>query len=152
MIFDHLGVVVPDLAQGRAMLEGALKVREWTVEFDDPVNDVFVQFGRCAGGICYETVAPRSADSPVRNALKRGVNILNHIAYRVDDLAAEGARLRREGFRPIGEPRPAVAYDHRLIQFFVSPHLLLVELIEAAEHRHRYVGVEVARSVTATDA
>ena len=84
--FDHLGVLVPDLAHGRRLLSSVLGVSCWTVEFEDPVNDVFVQFGRCPGGMCYETVAPRSALSPVRNALKRRVNIFNHVAYRVASL------------------------------------------------------------------
>jgi len=69
MTFDHLGVLVSDLAHGRSILSRALGIRHWTVEFDDPVNDVFVQFGRCASGMCYEAVAPRSPESPVRNAL-----------------------------------------------------------------------------------
>ena len=79
--FDHLGVLVPDLAHGRHLLSSVLGVSCWTVEFEDPVNDVFIQFGRCPGGMCYETVAPRSALSPVRNALKRRVNIFNHVAW-----------------------------------------------------------------------
>jgi hypothetical protein len=42
-------------------------------------------------------VAPRSPSSPVRNALKKRVNVLNHVAYRVTDLAAEAQRLRGAG-------------------------------------------------------
>jgi methylmalonyl-CoA/ethylmalonyl-CoA epimerase len=132
MTFDHLGVLVSDLAHGRSILSRALGIRHWTVEFDDPVNDVFVQFGRCASGMCYEAVAPRSPESPVRNAL-------NHIAYRVADLATEAKRLQQAGFTAIADARPAVAYDHHAIQFFVNADLFLLELIEAAEHRHLYV-------------
>ena len=137
--FDNLGVLVPDLAHGRRLLSNALGVGCWTVEFDDPVNDVFVQFGRCTGGMCYETVEPRSALSPVRNALKRRVNVFNHVAYRVASLANQAACLRAAGFGAIAEPRPAVAYDGRPIQFFANADGLLVELIEAPEHRHVYI-------------
>lgn len=139
MTFDHLGVLVSDLAHGRSILSRALGIRHWTVEFDDPVNDVFVQFGRCASGMCYEAVAPRSPESPVRNALKRRINVFNHIAYRVADLATEAKRLQQAGFTAIADARPAVAYDHHAIQFFVNADLFLLELIEAAEHRHLYV-------------
>jgi methylmalonyl-CoA/ethylmalonyl-CoA epimerase len=139
MMFDHLGVVVPDLAHGRAMLSGALGIRRWTAEFDDPLNDVFVQFGQCESGICYEAIAPRSPASPVRNALKRHVNILNHVAYRVGELACETARLEHSGFRAIGEARPAIAYDNHMIQFFMNADMFMVELIEAPAHRHSYV-------------
>jgi len=139
MVFDHLGVIVPDLSRGRAILGGAFGIRSWTVEFDDPVNDVYVQFGRCASGMCYETVAPRSPASPVRNALKKRVNVLNHVAYRVADLAAEAQRLRGAGFTALAEARPAIAYRQRAIQFFINADLFLLELIEAAEHQHRFI-------------
>ncbi len=139
MVFDHLGVIVPSLAHGRSILANALGIRSWTVEFDDPVNDVLVQFGRCGSGMCYEAVAPRSPGSPVCNALKKRVNIFNHIAYRVADLAAEATRLRQAGFTAIAEPRPAVAYGQHAIQFFINADLFLLELIEAADHRHLYV-------------
>ena len=137
--FDHLGILVPDLAHGRHLLSSALGVFRWTVEFEDHVNDVFVQFGRCSGGMCYETVAPRSALSPVRNALKRRVNIFNHVAYRVASLAKHTACLRAAGFSAIADPTPAVAYGSRPIQFFANANGWLVELIEAPEHRHVYI-------------
>lgn len=138
MVFDHLGVIVPDLSHGRQILGGALGISSWTAEFDDPVNDVYVQFGLCPSGMCYETVAPRSPSSPVRNALKKRVNVLNHVAYRVADLAAEAQRLRQVGFAAIADARPAVAYGQRAIQFFINADLFLLELIEAAEHQHRF--------------
>lgn len=137
--FDHLGVLVPDLAHGRRLLSSVLGVSCWTVEFEDLVNDVFVQFGRCPGGMCYETVAPRSALSPVRNALKRRVNIFNHVAYRVASLADHAACLRAAGFSAIADPAPAVAYDNQSIQFFANANGWLLELIEAPGHRHVYV-------------
>src|SRR5262245_24351511 len=149
MRFDHLGVLVPDLAHGRRLLSDVLGIRQWTAEFDDPVNDVLVQFGRCPSGMCYETVAPRSEQSPVRNALKRQVNIFNHVAYRVVDLASAAVRMRQAGFMAIDEARPAVAYDRHSIQFFVNADMFLLELIEAPEHCHLYV--ESADHVTAQE-
>jgi methylmalonyl-CoA/ethylmalonyl-CoA epimerase len=134
--FDHLGVLVPELAHGQRVLSAALGIRCWTDEFDDPVNDVFVQFGRCPGGMCYETVAPRSERSPVRNALKRRINLFNHVAYRVAGFDGHAARLRAAGFSAVDEPRPAVAYGGQRIQFFANADGLLVELIDAPDHRH----------------
>jgi methylmalonyl-CoA/ethylmalonyl-CoA epimerase len=139
MTFDHLGVLVPSLSRGRHFLGNLLGIDHWTVEFEDAVNDVFVQFGRCPSGICYEAVAPRSPRSPVRNALNRRINVINHIAYRVVDLASHAERLKDAGFTALDEPRPAVAYDHGCIQFFVNAQLFLLELVEAAEHRHHFV-------------
>lgn len=136
MQFDHIGIVVADPPAGQAMLEQAFGIRRWTQVFEDPVNDVFVQFGLDPAGICYETVAPLSDHSPVRRALADGVNIVNHTAYLVADLAGEAKRLRAAGFLPTSAPKPAVAYGGKPIQFFISRGRLLFELIEAPGHRH----------------
>ncbi len=138
MRFDHIGIVVPDPESGRRMLAGAFGISRWTRVFEDPINDVLVQFGLDASEICYETVAPLSTASPVRRALADGVNIVNHTAYLVDDLAAERTRLRKAGFVPTAAPKPAVAYGGRPIQFFISRTRLLFELIEAPGHVHHF--------------
>ena len=71
--------------------------------------------------------------------LNKGVNMINHVAYLVGDLAPEAARLKARGFTVIGRPKPAVAYGGKLIQFFASPSGLLFELIEAPNHQHEYL-------------
>ena len=141
MTFDHIGIVVTDSEAGQRMLAAAFGITRWTQVFEDQVNDVLVQFGLDASDICYETVAPLSAASPVRRALADGVNIVNHTAYLVDDLAAERTRLRKAGFVPTAAPKPAVAYGGRPIQFFISRTRLLFELIEAPGHQHRFAPV-----------
>jgi len=139
MIFDHIGIVVTELSDGRTVLRESLGPRAWTEEFADPVNDVHVQFGRDAAGLCYELIAPFSPKSPVRRALRTGANITNHVAYRVADLASQRERLLGLDFSLVADARPAVAYGGALIQFFMSPVFSLVELIEAPYHEHRYI-------------
>jgi methylmalonyl-CoA/ethylmalonyl-CoA epimerase len=138
MKFDHIGVTTPDLAAGRLLLGESLGIGDWTAPFEDPLNDVYVQFGRCAEGFCFELVAPLSDRSPVRGVLERKINVLNHIAYLVDGLQAEASRLQAAGWVPIGPAQPAVAYGGRLIQFLVAPTRLLIELIEAPGHQHHF--------------
>jgi methylmalonyl-CoA/ethylmalonyl-CoA epimerase len=139
MKFDHLGLVVPDLKAGRERLSGLFEIRDWTREFEDPVNNVYVQFGRDASGMCYELVAPLGSDSPVAGALKNQRAILNHVAYLVSDLPAGAERLSDQGCMPIGTAKPAIAYGGRSIQFFATPLHFIVELIEAPDHAHRYL-------------
>lgn len=138
MKFDHIGVTTNTLAAGRTLLEGSVGIEAWTEAVEDPVNDVHVQFGHDASGICYELVAPRSDRSPIAAALSNKVNVLNHVAYLVDDLAVHADRLARAGFVPVAPPRPAIAYGGRPIQFFVSRSRMLIELIAAPDHRHQY--------------
>lgn len=139
MKFDHIGVTTANLQTGRPLLENSVGVQAWTEAFEDPVNEVWVQFGHDASGICYELLAPLSDRSPIRRVLAQKVNVLNHVAYLVDDLAARAAHLVAAGFVPVAPARPAIAYGNKPIQFFVSRSRLLIELIEAPDHRHRYM-------------
>lgn len=136
--FDHLGVVVPQLFVGRNHLAALFGIVTWTEAIEDPVNNVWVQFGIDASGMCYELVAPRNDQSPVTEALKRGGPILNHVAYLVGSIELEAARLQSSGCRPIGEVKPAIAYGGRNIQFLMSPLKFILEIIEAIDHKHRY--------------
>jgi methylmalonyl-CoA/ethylmalonyl-CoA epimerase len=139
MRFDHLGLVVKSVAKGRKTLTQMLGIAQWTAEFRDPINGVLLQFGRDPAGVCYELLEPLDETSPVYPALAGGKAILNHVAYRVTDLAAHAAHLRQSGCAPTSDPKPALAYDGRPIQFFVSPLRFIIELIEAPDHQHLYL-------------
>jgi methylmalonyl-CoA/ethylmalonyl-CoA epimerase len=136
--FDHIGLVVSSLSGGRQHLSLAFHIVEWTAEFADTNNGVFVQFGRDPSGVCYELIAPLDEQSPIAHTLRRGDRILNHVAYLVENLEVEVSRLSQLSFDPIGQPKPAIAYDHRRIQFFRSPLRFIVELIEYPRHEHAY--------------
>jgi methylmalonyl-CoA/ethylmalonyl-CoA epimerase len=138
--FDHIGLIVADLAAGRAFLEGALGISRWTPVTDDPGIRVSVQFGAAPGSsILYELVAPLGADSPITGALRQSKSILNHVAYLTPNLAESAAHLRAMSCFPTGDPQPAVAYSGCLIQFWVTPLRFLIELIEKPGHRHLFV-------------
>jgi methylmalonyl-CoA/ethylmalonyl-CoA epimerase len=136
--FDHIGVVTRSLERGRKVLGATVGIQAWTQTWDDPVNGVYIQFGRDASGVCYELLVPNGPDSPVQEALTTRKNILNHVAYLVDDIEAETARLEDAGCGPLGQPKPAIAYGGKRIQFFATPLSLIVELVEAPGHQHVY--------------
>jgi methylmalonyl-CoA/ethylmalonyl-CoA epimerase len=142
--FDHIGVVTRSLEKGRRVLEATVGVEAWTQLWDDPVNGVLIQFGRDASGVCYELLVPKGPESPVAEALSSRKAILNHVAYLVTDLGAAAERLMDAGCAPTADPKPAIAYGGRRIQFFVTPLWLIVELIEAPGHQHVYDWTEVA--------
>lgn len=138
MQFDHLGLVVKSLQKGREGLRGLVGADSWTRSFEDPGNGVICQFGRDMSGVVYELLEPLGPNSPVAPALAERRAILNHVAYIVDDLDTASRHLRDSGCAPTSQPRPAVAYDGRRIQFFVTPVNFIVELIEAPGHRHKF--------------
>ncbi len=142
MTFDHIGIVVHTIAQGRTLLAQTLGIAAWTAEFRDDGIGVFVQFGRDASGTCYELVAPITGSSPVSRVLAEQVNIINHVAYRVENLDAAWKHLKQQDFTRIGVPAHAVAFGGARVQFFVSEARMMIELIEAPDHVHEYLPPE----------
>jgi methylmalonyl-CoA/ethylmalonyl-CoA epimerase len=151
MHFDHIGIVVADLSLGRSTLEIGYGVTSWTDEYDDAINDVWVQFGRDATGICYELIAPLSSSSPVLRAQRQGTNITNHLAFTVPSLDHQREKLILHGFHPLADPKPAVAYGGARIQFFLSPINSLIELVEAPGHNHLYRETALQRSAQGSE-
>jgi len=137
--FDHLGVVVKQLDKGRDRLSALLSIKDWTAPIEDVVNGVRLQFGRDLAGVVFELLEPLGEDSPVYPALQSGKAILNHVAYRVPDLAAGAAHFASAGAARVSEPKPAIAYGGRPIQFFVTPLRFIIELIEAPDHVHAFM-------------
>lgn len=139
MKFDHIGIAVDDMDEGRQVLAAQFDLTRWTEVFEDPVIGVSVQFGIGEEGPCYELVAPLSAESPVSTALKSGKNILNHVAYLVEDIESAADSLQEMGCLPVVKAKPAVAFNGSLVQFFQSPLRFLIELIEAPRHSHNFL-------------
>lgn len=129
---DHLGVAVADLDEASA----AYTVLGLPPAGPDEVVEgqgVRVRALR-AGEALIELLAPTRDDSPIASFLDRRGPGLHHVALRVDDLAAQIARLERAGARFVStEPRPGRA-GTRVV--FLHPrwsHGVLVELVEHAD-------------------
>jgi methylmalonyl-CoA/ethylmalonyl-CoA epimerase len=130
MKFHHIGIFVNDLKYGNEILSGLHKiVKSSEVIFDNNLK-VKIQFLTDEFGLCYELVAPYGIGNPVENLLKSGKNILNHIAYQVQDFEASYERLRNLGCIPITLPQPAVAFGGSRVVFFITKLRYIIELIE----------------------
>jgi methylmalonyl-CoA/ethylmalonyl-CoA epimerase len=142
--FDHLGVVVKQLGRGRERMTALLSITDWTAPIDDPINGVRLQFGRDPAGVVFELLEPLGEHSPVYPALRTGMAILNHVAYLTADLSAAAVHLTAAGAARATDPKPAIAYGGRPIQFFVTPLNFIIELIEAPGHEHTFVSTQTA--------
>ena len=130
MNFDHVGVFVRDIEEAKTKLEAILPVRTWGQVFDDDILHARICFGEDPGGLRYELVAPLGSPNPVSGILESGRNILNHIAYRVPNLAIAAETLRATGAVPTGPPKPAIAFGGALVMFFLTDLGFMIELIE----------------------
>jgi methylmalonyl-CoA/ethylmalonyl-CoA epimerase len=128
---DHLGIAVESRENARDLYEHllgfTLKSRD-----DVPQQKVRTAFYPCAD-VNFELLEPMIPDSPVGKFLeKRGEGF--HVAFEVDDIKAELARLTKAGVELIDkEPRPGA---HGTWIAFLHPRStrgLLTELVQRAD-------------------
>ncbi len=92
---DHLGIAVRSLAEGRALYE-ALGLHVEAVE-EVPGEQVRVAMIPC-GAMRIELLEPTSPESPIARFLERRGPGLHHVCLASDDIDADDARLRQEGY------------------------------------------------------
>ncbi len=127
----HLGVAVDDLDEAvdtyRRLFGATLEHRE--LLSDQGVDAAFLQ----VGGSRIELLASVDADTPVGRFIERRGPGMHHVAFEVDDVAAELDRLAGEGTELIDErPRTGI---HGLAIAFIHPHAtggVLAELVSNA--------------------
>ena len=131
MQIEHLGVAVPDAADAEALYERLLGLRPYKRERveREGVETVFYALG----GPKVELVVPTRADSTVATYLEKRGPGLHHVAFRVESVDAEMARLRAAGFPLLSDEPKAGADDTRI--FFVHPKATGGVLVEFVERR-----------------
>lgn len=111
---EHIGIAVKDMASAKALYEQLLGVpcdKVETVE-SEGVSTAFFNTGPNK----IELLEATNADSPIAKFIEKRGEGIHHIAFDVDDIHAELARLKAEGFRLIHE-EPKEGADNKLIAF-----------------------------------
>lgn len=127
---EHLGIAVADLASAEKIFEDVLNVKPYKREevTDEGVITSFFQTGDSK----VELLESTTDDGPIgRHIAKRGPG-LHHVAFLVDDLEAEMARLEQEGYRVISGPKDGA--DNKRIAF-LHPSDTAKVLVELCEER-----------------
>ncbi len=127
---EHIGIAVNSLESAKAIFQKLLNTPVYKTEIvaSEHVTTAFLQ----AGLNKIELLEASSPDSPITKFIaKRGEGI-HHIAFEVNDIVAEMARLKAEGFILLSdEPKPGA--DNKLV-CFVHPkgtNGVLIELCQA---------------------
>ena len=110
---EHLGIAVADLAEAERLFTEVLGTAPYKRERvdDKGVETSFFE----AGESKIELLASTSPDGPIARHLERRGPGLHHVAFHVDDLPAELARLESLGYRKISGPKPGA--DGKTIAF-----------------------------------
>ena len=129
---EHIGIAVNSIAQAGNIYEKLLGTTIYKTE-DVASESVRTAFLQC-GPNKIELLEALSDDSPIAKFIaKRGEGV-HHIAFEVEDIRAEMARLKGEGFVLLNE-EPKMGADNKLV-CFVHPkgvNGVLVELCESVQ-------------------
>lgn len=127
-VLDHVAVAVHSIEGSRALFELL------TGDSGSPVETLEAQGVRVAFVGSVELLEPLAPDTTVGRFLERRGPGLHHVAYRVDDLATELARLESEGIRLV-DSEPRTGAKGHLVAFLhpASTGGVLVELVQHVE-------------------
>ena len=126
---EHIGIAVKDLKAANNLYSKLLNTAPYKMEEveSENVNTSFFQIGESK----IELLEGTSPDSPISKFIENRGEGVHHIAFEVDDIEKEIARLTKEGFQMIHE-KPKDGADNKLIAFLhpKSSNGVLIELCQ----------------------
>jgi methylmalonyl-CoA/ethylmalonyl-CoA epimerase len=126
---DHIGIAVNDIASTGKLYETLLNTSVYKIEEveSEGVKTAFLQ----SGPNKIELLEATSPDSPIRKFIEKRGEGIHHIAFDVDDIEVEMARLKQEGFILLSE-KPMPGADNKLVCFIhpKSANGVLIELCQ----------------------
>ncbi|MFW2376480.1 MAG: methylmalonyl-CoA epimerase [Cellulophaga baltica] len=128
---EHIGIAVNSLETSNNLFEKLLGVAPYKEEevLSEGVKTSFFKNGPNK----IELLEATSIDGPIAKFLEKKGEGVHHIAFAVDDIVAEIARLKAEGFTILNEV-PKKGADNKLVAF-VHPKTtngVLIELCQEA--------------------
>ncbi|MGZ9734553.1 methylmalonyl-CoA epimerase [Flavobacterium sp. GNP002] len=126
---EHIGIAVKDLEVSNLVFEklfGAPAYKFEDVESEGVTTSFFMN-----GPNKIELLAATNPDSPIAKFLEKKGEGIHHIAFDVEDIVAEIARLKMEGFIVLNEI-PKKGADNKIVAFLhpKSTNGVLIELCQ----------------------
>ena len=126
---EHIGIAVKDLEVSNTLFEklfGATAYKSEVVESEGVTTSFFLN-----GPNKIELLAATNPDSPIAKFIEKKGEGIHHIAFDVEDIVSEIARLQKEGFVVLNEI-PKNGADNKLVAFLhpKSTNGVLIELCQ----------------------
>ena len=126
---EHIGIAVKDLEVSNIVFEklfGAPAYKFEGVETEGVSASFFMN-----GPNKIELLAATNPESPIAKFLEKKGEGIHHIAFDVEDIVSEIARLKKEGFIVLNET-PKKGADNKLVAFLhpKSTNGVLIELCQ----------------------
>lgn len=126
---EHIGIAVNDLQTAGDIYQKLLNTTVYKIEevLSEGVKTAFLQNGPNK----IELLEATNPDSPIAKFIAKKGEGIHHIAFDVDDIRAEMARLKAEGFVLLND-EPKKGADNKLVCFVhpKSANGVLVELCQ----------------------
>lgn len=126
---EHIGIAVKDLATSNALFSKLLNSSPYKIEevISEGVRTSFFRVGENK----IELLEAMHGESPIARFIEKRGEGIHHIAFEVEDILAEMARLEAEGFVLLNK-EPKEGADNKLICFLhpSSTNGVLIELCQ----------------------
>jgi methylmalonyl-CoA/ethylmalonyl-CoA epimerase len=128
---EHIGIAIKDAEKSESIFNVLFNQKPYKKEIvaSEMVQTIFYQNGPNK----IELLQALSEDSAIAKFIAKKGEGIHHIAFAVDDIVAELARLKAEGFQLINE-NPKDGADNKLIAF-VHPKDTNGVLIELCQEK-----------------
>jgi methylmalonyl-CoA/ethylmalonyl-CoA epimerase len=128
---EHIGIAVKNLEDSNLLFEKLLDIAPYkteTVESEGVTTSFFMM-----GETKIELLAATTAESPITKFISKRGEGIHHIAFAVNNIENEIARLKSEGFEFIADT-PKKGADNKIICFLhpKSTNGVLIELCQEA--------------------
>jgi len=126
---EHIGIAVRSLIEARPLYETLLGCKSYKTEEVSSEN-VITEFFKI-GDSKIELLEASSAESAIAGFIEKRGEGVHHIAFAVENIVEEMARLKAEGFELLNEV-PKKGADNKLVCFIhpKSAHGVLIELCQ----------------------
>ncbi len=128
---EHIGIAVKNLEASNLLFEKLLGVSNYKMEevLSEGVKTSFFK----SGPNKIELLEASNENSPIAKYIEKRGEGVHHIAFEVDDIISEMARLQKEGFQLLSD-KPKKGADNKLVAFVhpKSCNGVLVELCQEA--------------------
>jgi len=126
---DHIGIAVKDISTANGLYTKMLGIEPYKSELvlSEKVLTSFFQTGESK----VELLEGQGEGNPIDKYIDKKGEGIHHVAFKVDDIRAEMARLKKEGFRLLSE-EPKKGADNMWVCFIhpKSANGVLVELVQ----------------------
>jgi methylmalonyl-CoA/ethylmalonyl-CoA epimerase len=126
---EHIGIAVKSLEVSNLIFEKLFGAPAY--KFEDVESEGVSTSFFAAGPNKIELLAATNPDSPIAKFIEKKGEGIHHIAFDVEDIVSEIARLKKEGFVVLNET-PKKGADNKLVAFLhpKSTNGVLIELCQ----------------------